>query len=208
MRAEARRSRSQHLGQSGQRQIRVSPSASGDRLGHGEVDLRPTRNRATWLPLTRRDELYVAWMSLVRGLATISKQLVKGIHYVLPRLFLRSSLRDGARDFGDFCDPPALALFVRDRPLQFHVVLFYTTIQAHAERHLTAFPNRRYSFWSPCVPVGALAIGLAAAEHLELVINQEYTRRVAALRAEAKTRTNDECNDAFRLLQILEHMRQ
>ncbi len=80
--------------------------------------------------------------------------------------------------------------------------------KAHAESFLANFPKRHYSFWSPYVPVGAITRGIAeASPELERVINSEYAERIAMLQAEAKLRTNDEGNDAFRLLQILAHLR-
>jgi len=41
-----------------------------------------------------------------------------------------------------------------------------------------------------------------------LVINNAYAERVDELRAEARVRKNNEGNDVFRLLQILEHLRR
>jgi hypothetical protein len=53
-----------------------------------------------------------------------------------------------------------------------------------------------------------LTEGLAEIEGLQLVINQEYTRRVAELRELACTSAHDAGNDFFRALQILAHLRQ
>jgi len=77
----------------------------------------------------------------------------------------------------------------------------------YATKHLKAFPNISYMFWSPVVPVGILTEGLAKIEGLQLVINQEYARRVGELRQLARTEAHDAGNDFFRALQILEHMR-
>lgn len=80
--------------------------------------------------------------------------------------------------------------------------------KAHAQSFLENFPRRHYSFWSPYVPVGAITKGIAeAAPELERVINSVYAQRIDLLRMEARRRTNEEGNDAFRLLQILEHLR-
>lgn len=80
--------------------------------------------------------------------------------------------------------------------------------KAYAESQLADFPHRRYQFWSPAVPRGYLTNHLPGIDpDLELVINAEYASRISRLRAEARRRKNDEGNPAFRLLQILEHMR-
>jgi len=80
--------------------------------------------------------------------------------------------------------------------------------RAYAAKHLKAFPNVTFMFWSPVVPVGFLTKGLAEIEGLQLVINQDYARRVAELRELARTSAHDAGNDFFRTLQILEHLRQ
>ncbi len=61
--------------------------------------------------------------------------------------------------------------------------------------------------WSPVVPKG-LGKRLDEIEGLELIINDEYTRRVDELRKRARIVTYDVGNPAFRLLQILEHARK
>jgi hypothetical protein len=45
-------------------------------------------------------------------------------------------------------------------------------------------------------------------EGLETVINEEYAGCIDELRQAAKQRANDEGNVAFRVLQILEHLRR
>lgn len=78
----------------------------------------------------------------------------------------------------------------------------------YARRDLKNFENTRFQFWSPNVPRGYVTEHLAALEPgLELVINGEYARRVERLREAARERKNNEGNDVFRLLQILEHLR-
>ena len=79
---------------------------------------------------------------------------------------------------------------------------------AYAEEYLRNFKNYRFSFWSPVVPVGYITEHLQEIETLELVINGEYKRRVEELRALAKRITYDARNPFFRMLQILEHMRE
>jgi hypothetical protein len=76
----------------------------------------------------------------------------------------------------------------------------------YADSHLQNFPNRRYMFWSPVVSP-AVAAKLRELNGIELIINQDYTARIDELRSVAKKRSNDEGNDAFRLLQILEHLK-
>jgi hypothetical protein len=77
----------------------------------------------------------------------------------------------------------------------------------YAAKYLKAFPSISYMFWSPVVPVGYLTEGLAKIEGLEVVINEEYARRVTELRQLARAAAHDAGNDFFRALQILEHLR-
>lgn len=80
--------------------------------------------------------------------------------------------------------------------------------KSYAEAQLRDFPIRRYRFWSPVVSKGYLTKHLVEIDpDLELIINEEYTKRIDVLRREARMRKNDENNPAFRLLQILAHMR-
>ena len=62
-------------------------------------------------------------------------------------------------------------------------------------------------FWSPVVPNGKLTEELNRIPKLELVINQKYTSCINEIKKEAKKQTNSYENDAFRILQILEHLR-
>lgn len=80
--------------------------------------------------------------------------------------------------------------------------------RAYAAKHLQAFPKVAFMFWSPVVPVGYITDGLGTIDGLELVINQEYSRRIDQLREMAKTASHDAGNDFFRALQILEHLRR
>ncbi len=77
----------------------------------------------------------------------------------------------------------------------------------YAKDHLGHLETHRFMLWSPVVPQGYLTENLAQIQGLELVINQEYARKVNQLREQARTMTHDVGNPAFRLLQILEHMR-
>lgn len=71
-----------------------------------------------------------------------------------------------------------------------------------------AFPTleRSVTFWAPRVPPG-LASRLAAIPRVEPVVNDEYTRRVQELVDHARRNTAQTSNDAFRLLQVLTHVR-
>lgn len=77
----------------------------------------------------------------------------------------------------------------------------------YAAAHLKAFKEVRYSYWSPVVTSKALLERLQGLEGVELVINGEYKRRVEMLRARARRETHDARNPVFRMLQILEHLR-
>ncbi|WP_298278523.1 hypothetical protein [uncultured Bradyrhizobium sp.] len=76
----------------------------------------------------------------------------------------------------------------------------------YAEHHLH-LPDfkARFMFWSPVVRPGLVArlkdIGF------ELFINGTYRNAVDELRSKASASTSDANNPAFRVLQILEHMR-
>lgn len=79
--------------------------------------------------------------------------------------------------------------------------------KAYATKYLSNFENHHFQFWSPVVPVGYLTTNLAQISGLELIINGEYKRRIEQLRERAKKETHDARNPVFRMLQILEHMR-
>ena|SRR5216684_3601780 len=79
--------------------------------------------------------------------------------------------------------------------------------RTYALKYLTNFDKLIFQFWSPVVPVGAITSGLSELKELELVINDEYTRRVQSLQELARSTTYDARNPVFRLLQILAHMR-
>jgi len=77
----------------------------------------------------------------------------------------------------------------------------------YARTYLANFSNHRFMFWSPVVPVGYVTETLQKIETLELVINGEYKRRIEQMRELARHTTHDTRNPFFRMLQILEHMR-
>ena len=61
--------------------------------------------------------------------------------------------------------------------------------------------------WSPVVPVGYITEHLNEVNSLELIINGEYKRRIEELKVLARKTTHDARNPFFRILQIMEHMR-
>lgn len=75
----------------------------------------------------------------------------------------------------------------------------------YAQKQLAAF-EPVYQFWSPTVPRGLLP-GLEQIEGLELVVNTAYKANVDKLRAVAAKHTSPTSNMAYRLLQILEHLK-
>ena len=79
--------------------------------------------------------------------------------------------------------------------------------QHYAKKYLGSFNTIRYQFWSPVVPKGYLTEHLAKIETLELIINGEYKKRVLDLKTLAAKETHDARNPVFRVLQILEHLR-
>lgn len=77
----------------------------------------------------------------------------------------------------------------------------------YAKEFLSGFKSKRFMLWSPRVPKGAVINEISQISDLELIINEEYTKRVDELRALARTTTSDCGNVFFRTLQILEHLR-
>ena len=77
----------------------------------------------------------------------------------------------------------------------------------YCSKYLTDFKKRRYMFWSPVVPVGYITEHIDKIENLEVIINGEYKKRIEQLRLLAKKTTHDAKNPFFRMLQIMEHMR-
>ena len=62
-------------------------------------------------------------------------------------------------------------------------------------------------FWSPRVPEGYITEHLSEIKGLELIINGEYKSRITQLMELASSTTHDARNPVFRVLQIIEHMR-
>jgi hypothetical protein len=80
--------------------------------------------------------------------------------------------------------------------------------QDYARAQLTNFPSLRFQYWTPVVRSKMLLEELPRIDPLlEMIMNGEYTRRIGLLRKQAGRRKNIEGNPAFRLLQILEHLR-
>ncbi len=80
--------------------------------------------------------------------------------------------------------------------------------RTYARKYLPSFRHVGFSFWSPRVPKGYITDHLAELGELALVINGEYARRIAELQSKAAEFTHDTGNPAFRVLQILEHLRE
>ena len=83
----------------------------------------------------------------------------------------------------------------------------YRKQQRYAREHLPDFKDRIFMFWSPVVPKGYITEHLERLHGLELIINGEYKRRIQELRKIAARETYDARNPFFRILQILEHLR-
>lgn len=78
----------------------------------------------------------------------------------------------------------------------------------YAREHLKGFPHRIFMFWSPHISSRTTRDRLSHIKRLKLVIESDYTRRVGQLRDKAKGTAKTTGNSAFRMLQILEHLRQ
>lgn len=79
--------------------------------------------------------------------------------------------------------------------------------RSYASRYLENFQNRQFMLWSPVVPRGYVTENLQQIDGLELIINGEYKRRVEELRMLARNSAHDARNPFFRMLQIVEHLR-
>ena len=78
----------------------------------------------------------------------------------------------------------------------------------YAQQNLQNFKNHEFMFWSPVVPIGYITENLAEIETLESIINGEYKKRIKQLQNLAKETTHDARNPFFRMLQIMEHLRE
>jgi hypothetical protein len=73
----------------------------------------------------------------------------------------------------------------------------------------------RYQWWSPVVPVGKTTDGFAQrikeadenGESVQFIYNAEYAQRVQALADHARTNSSTTAEPAYRMLQILTHLR-
>lgn len=77
----------------------------------------------------------------------------------------------------------------------------------YAKERLKDFKIKHFQFWSPRVSP-AIISKLSLIKGLESVINKNYTDKIGELRIEASKLTKGVNNPAFRLLQILEHMKK
>jgi hypothetical protein len=76
----------------------------------------------------------------------------------------------------------------------------------YGEKFLKQF-TCQYMFWSPVVPTGFITENLNQLPDLKLVINGDYKKCIETLRKRAASTTHDARNPVFRVLQILEHLR-
>ena len=85
----------------------------------------------------------------------------------------------------------------------------YDKMRDYAENHLRKelFSERCFMFWSPVVSAG-VEMELEEIQGLELVINDRYSACVGELLEQASKVTYDTNNPAFRILQILGHLRR
>jgi len=84
----------------------------------------------------------------------------------------------------------------------------YERQKSYALDYLDDFPIKHFMFWSPVVPIGALSESLNNITGMELIINGEYKKRIDELKQLAKATSHDTKNPFFRVLQILEHLRE
>ncbi len=82
----------------------------------------------------------------------------------------------------------------------------YESLRGYAKDYLSDFPTQHFMFWSPVV-TWSVEAELQRIKGLELVVNKEYADYIGALRELAKKGTHDTGNPAFRVLQILGHLR-
>lgn len=78
--------------------------------------------------------------------------------------------------------------------------------RTYAQEQLGTFTTKQSMLWAPIVPSG-LAHRLGRLPDVQLIMNEQYSERVVELRRHAKQMKQDVGNPAFRLLQILEHLR-
>lgn len=85
----------------------------------------------------------------------------------------------------------------------------YDKMLDYAKNHLPKelFPEHHFMFWSPVVSAG-VEMELEKIQGLELAINDRYSACVDELLEQASKVTYDTNNPAFRILQILGHLRR
>ena len=86
----------------------------------------------------------------------------------------------------------------------------YNFQKKYANKCLPKYFKKEYMFWSPVVPKGKLTKVFNKNKKfngLKFVINEKYTECINELREKAKELSNDTGNTAFRLLQIIEHLK-
>jgi len=79
--------------------------------------------------------------------------------------------------------------------------------QTYAQDRLAFMRKHRFMFWSPVVSSG-LVERLKRIRGLELVINEDYTKCISELQESAKLYSHDVGNPAYRVFQILAHMKK
>lgn len=80
----------------------------------------------------------------------------------------------------------------------------------YADKSLKPFPNQIYQFWAPIVRPAVLTplTTLSKDKNVELIVNQEYAKRVGELMELGKDGTKDYGNPVFRTMQILQHLKK
>jgi hypothetical protein len=78
----------------------------------------------------------------------------------------------------------------------------------YAQKNLKHFNTIHFMLWSPVVRRGKITHELEKITGLELVINEEYGRRIEELQEMAARMTRDTGNPFFRILQLLAHLRK
>jgi hypothetical protein len=79
--------------------------------------------------------------------------------------------------------------------------------EEYAKKNLDEFKNIIYMFWSPVVPKGKLTEQLMKIESLQLIINEEYIKRIIELINYTKDKKENMSNDFIRILQILHSLK-
>lgn len=79
--------------------------------------------------------------------------------------------------------------------------------KSYARKYLRDFKAIRFQLWSPIVRK-SLVYDLGKKKGLELIMNQQYTHCINQLIERAKPSTKQTGNPAFRMLQIITHMRK